>query len=519
MQSMVCHLKLLGPRPVRLKLAKGELLRIGRAPDNDLCLDDKLVSRRHCQLDCDGGGVIVRDLTSRNGTFLNGQRLDGELRARPGDQIKVGSAYLLVEGGGAQAAPSPEVERTMKVPSLRPMTERPPALPGYEIREELGFGDTGKIYMARSLFDKRDVAIKVMHPRAGEDETKIQRFMREAGVLKRLDHPNIVRVFEVEKAAGLYYYTMELLEGTTLAERLQAGPLSAREALAIGVQVAMALELVHGEDVIHRDISPRNILISPGGVAKLFDFGAVKFETAGGHSLTGLGEIVGELVYSSPEQVRDPRQVDHRTDLYALGATLYHAIAGRPPIEEGNNHLETVRRVLSAQVPPLRRFEPSVPRKVDDVIRRLLSKEPGLRMSSASEVLHELEAALLVACGPERDGGSDSDHGAFGGGYSGVELLEILQFLEFSSKDGVLVVSAPPLEGDLHLLGGCIISATAGELDGEEAISALLSTAAGTFRFRSVVSASQVHDAGIRVKPSAAALEAMRRRDELVRTR
>ncbi|GIW71808.1 MAG: hypothetical protein KatS3mg102_1350 [Planctomycetota bacterium] len=529
---MACHLKLLGPRPVRLRLEPGETLAIGRSPENDLCLDDKLVSRRHCELRFGHDGVLtVRDLGSRNGTFINGRRLAGEERARQGDQIKIGGAYLLVEG---ELATRP---RTAKIPALSraaarasaadaaagasPPPEVLPALPGYELIRELGRGRTGRIFKARSLFEDRMVAIKLLDPRLLDPQqasTAIERFVREARALRRLDHPNIVRVFDVDRAGGYHYYTMELLEGVTLAERLEAGRLGVREALAIGIQVARALELAHAEDVIHRDVCPRNILISPGGVAKLFDFGAIKSTEGEGHSLTGLDEIIGELVYSSPEQVRDPRQVDHRTDLYALGATLYHAIGGRPPIEEGENYLETLRRVLSAPPRRLRELEPAVPPSVDELIMKLLSKEPGLRVPTAAELVRRLEVELLQVCGPEAGPGGDSDPGSFGGGFSGMELLEIVQFLEYNQKSGALTVSAPPLEGEIHLREGVIVSAHAGQLEDQEAVVALLSVTAGTFRFRNAALPEQVRDTGLRLRPGAAAIEAMRRRDEVART-
>src|SRR6185295_14037796 len=135
--------------------------------------------------------------------------------------------------------------------------------------------------------------------------------------------------------------------------------------------------LAHAENVIHRDVTPENILITPGGIAKLFDFGFVKSGEEGS-SLTNLGEIVGDLLYNSPEQIRDPRDVDARTDLYALGSTLFHMLTGRPPFE-GANYLETLRKVLAMPAPRVRDLVHEVPAKVDEVVKVLLEKERDVR--------------------------------------------------------------------------------------------------------------------------------------------
>ncbi len=530
------YLKLLGARPVRLRVDPGRTFVIGRSAEADFCLEDKLISRRHCEIELREGALEVRDLGSRNGTILNGERIAGRATARGGDQIKIGSSFLVVETDhetgeyerAAQSVPTPSPRMppiaAPEAPRRAAARALVPSLPGYEFFEQVGRGRTGRIFRARRLTDMREVAVKILDVGNAASETAVRRFYREARALQKLDHPNIVRIEDVDRTGGVHYYVMEWVDGRTVAQRLRGGPFGAREALSVATQMARALAQAHAEGVIHRDVSPDNILITPGGIAKLFDFGFVKSGDEEGRSLTGLGEIVGDLLYNSPEQIRDPREVDARTDLYALGATLFHMLAGRPPFE-GANYLETLRKILSQPAPRLRDFVREVPPKVDDAVARLLVKDPAGRFQSATDLVRALEDALLDACappsGPER--GALEGAGAeatFGGGFSGTELVEIIQFLEFTRKNGTLIVSAPPLEGEMRFREGEIVSAAAGRLEGESAVVALLEAPGGTFRFRGLTAGEKppTHG-GLSIKPSVIALAAMRDLDERSRSR
>ncbi len=591
------YLKLLGPRTVRIRVEADRPFVIGRAPECELSLDDRLVSRHHCELRLTDRGLEVRDLKSRNGTTFNGERLKTPVVAQPGDQIKIGSSYLIVEGERAETTPGPRPAGEVvpgsgpigapgeagdggsapTPPQARPPSAAvprgastsaatpgpgpalaagstpaagtasvgggaaagpgagrgaaaasssppppPPSIPGYEILRELVRHPTGRTFHARSLLDGREVAIKVLETARAAIAVKkvVARFQREARALSRLDHPNIVRIFDVDKVASTHFYVTEYVEGKRLADRIrEAGRLGVREALSIAIQVARALDLAAQAGVVHRDITPANILITAAGIAKLTDFGFVK-STAGPEegeqdSVTSLGEMVGDLRYSSPEQTRDPRTVDHRSDLYSLGATLFHCLAGAPPFG-GENYLETIRMVLATTPAPLRDAVPETPPKVEKIVQRLLQKDPADRFATAPEVVVALEDALLDACGApeappsdERDARSDS--AIMNGTFGGMELVEIVQFLEWNRKDGTLVVSAPPLEGELVFREGEIVAAAAGRLDGREAVLGLLSAAGGTFRFRGEKRSGVP---GFRMKPSLAAVEAMRLRDE-----
>jgi hypothetical protein len=304
--------------------------------------------------------------------------------------------------------------------------------------------------------------------------------------------------------------------GRPLSKRLKDGPLGARLALQLGIQIANALALAHSVDVFHRDVSPGSILLVPGGIAKLYNFGSVKLAGGDqGHTVTTLGDIVGDIVYSSPEQVADPRRADARSDLYSLGATLFHAIAGRPPFM-GKNYIEQVRLTMTTPAPSLAELAPGASPGLVETIGRLLASKPDDRYASAAEAATALKEALLeCAVSVEQAEASWSAKrkpaaaGELAGAFSGTELLDILQFLEFGRKKGTLEISAPPVRGELELRDGQIVGARAGASRGESAVAELLATTAGTFRF----TPGDVAGGGFELKPSMAALEALRSRD------
>jgi len=520
---MAYVIQLLSARPTRHRLELGESIVVGRSKDADLTIDDKLISRRHCELSAADDGVRVEDLKSRNGTSLNGHKFRGEVLARPGDQIRVGSHYLLIERSGGEGARSGTTGRRRtssrarrdpsadSTPTTAIAIPRFPGLPGFEIVERLGAGEIGSVYRARALLDRREVAIKILDKRASE--LAVKRFTRSARALRQLDHPNIVRVLEVGEVGKVHFLSMELLRGRTLADMIAQQPLSVREALAVVAQVARALKLAHEKGVIHRDVCPRNIFVQAGGVAKLLGFSFVKSAASDAEgSLTNLGDIVGDLCYSSPEQARDPRSVEPTSDLYALGAVLFHALTGAPPFT-GNNHLEVLRKVLSSRAPSLEEHAPHAPTSLALVVDRLMEKEPALRYPDAEAVERALEDVLLEVCGGKPAESGDDSH-SFGGGFSGAELLEIVQFLELHQKSGRLVVSAPPLEGEIVLREGAIAHAQAGQLMGSEAALALLDVEAGTFRFVAQSRPGAGPATPLRLRPSVLAIEVMRKRDE-----
>src|SRR5262245_13227439 len=206
----------------------------------------------------------------------------------------------------------------------------------YEITGAIGAGGMGEVYRAKDSRLKREVALKVLRSSVAQDAERLARFQREAEVLASLNHPHIAQIYGVEEAGGATTLVMELVEGETLAERIARGPIAVDEALAIAWQIADAVEAAHARGVVHRDLKPGNVKLTPDGTVKVLDFGIAKAldaRTTGAPvttSATQTGAVLGTPAYMSPEQARGT-SVDERADIWAFGCVLFEMLAGRPP--------------------------------------------------------------------------------------------------------------------------------------------------------------------------------------------
>ncbi|HET7380932.1 MAG TPA: serine/threonine-protein kinase, partial [Gaiellales bacterium] len=273
----------------------------------------------------------------------------------------------------------------------------------YTIEAELGRGGMATVYRSRDLKHDRDVAVKVLRPELAEALGR-ERFVREVKLAAKLQHPNILSVFDSGEADGLLYYVMPLVEGESLRHRLlREGQLPIDEALRIGREVAEALAYAHSHGVIHRDIKPDNILLS-GGHAIVADFGIARAITAAGaDAVTSTGITVGTPGYMSPEQGSGARAVDPRSDVYSLGCVLYEMLAGVPPFTGPNAQVILARHSLDA-VPPLRTARDTVPASVESAIMRALAKSPADRFPTAEQLARALsgEPAAALPAVPRR---------------------------------------------------------------------------------------------------------------------
>ncbi len=252
-------------------------------------------------------------------------------------------------------------------------------LPQFEVEELIGVGGMGAVYRARQPKLDRPVAIKIMSGKFARQPAFAERFAREARTLARLNHPQIVSVFDFGEVNGFYYLVMEYVDGINLREAIAAGKLPAEEVLQIVQQVCEALQFAHDQGVVHRDIKPENILLDQRGRVKIADFGLAKL-TADPQlpvSLTGTRQVLGTFNYMAPEQIEKPGSVDHRADIYSLGVVLYELLTGELPMG---------RFQLPGEKQP--RYVP-----LDQVVARTLEKEPQRRYQQASEVRTAVEAA------------------------------------------------------------------------------------------------------------------------------
>jgi serine/threonine-protein kinase len=263
----------------------------------------------------------------------------------------------------------------------------------YTVEREIARGGAARIFLARDLAGTR-VALKVLHPELGVS-LAADRFLREISVLAGIAHPRISRLLDYGEREWLVYYVMEFVEGPTLREYLeQVGRAPIQDTIVGTCQVLEALQYAHEHGVVHRDVKPENIKLSPAG-AVLMDFGIAKAVAASGSSrLTRSGFTVGTSAYMSPEQVAGDRAIDHRADLYSLGCVIFECLAGDPPYANLDDRLVLGMHQRSP-IPDVRKRRREVPVKLAKLVARSLAKNPEDRWQSASEM-----RSALAACPP-----------------------------------------------------------------------------------------------------------------------
>ena len=269
----------------------------------------------------------------------------------------------------------------------------------------------GVVYRARDERLDRDVALKVLPTGVLGDDAVRRRFRKEALTLAKLTHPNIAMVFDFDTQDGVDFLVMEYVAGQTLAQKLNEGVMSEKDAVRLGAQVAAALEEAHEQSVVHRDLNPRNVLVTPKGQAKVLDFGLAKLlqlpDTTGAtQSFAATESIAGTLPYMAPEQLRG-ETLDGRTDIYALGCTFYEMAAGRRPFTEDSAPRLTDEILHQTAVSP-RALNARVSSQFETVILKCLEKDPEDRYQSAKELTVDLRrlgtqsSASAVAVADER---------------------------------------------------------------------------------------------------------------------
>jgi serine/threonine protein kinase len=297
----------------------------------------------------------------------------------PGCLLKMGM------GVGTQATSVGEKGQRAFVPPT--VAELAAKLPQFEILGFIGQGGMGAVFKACQKQLDRVVALKILPPGLGENPAFAERFVREAKAMARLSHPGIVAIHDFGHAEGLYFLVMEFVDGVNLRQLIQTGRMAPREALAIVPQICDALQYAHDQGVVHRDIKPENILLDRRGRVKVADFGLAKLLSANGESgsaapvgagasgLTEAGKVMGTPQYMAPEQAEGDAEVDHRTDIYALGVVFYQMLTGELP----GRQIELPSRKVQVDV------------RLDEVVLRALEREPARRYQQASQVKTAVE--------------------------------------------------------------------------------------------------------------------------------
>ncbi|HMC29652.1 MAG TPA: protein kinase, partial [Candidatus Angelobacter sp.] len=273
----------------------------------------------------------------------------------------------------------------------------------YEIAAAIGAGGMGEVYRARDTRLGRDVAVKVLPAALSSDADRLRRFEQEARATATLNHPNILAVFDIGSSSGAPFVVSELLEGSTLRERLRGGALPVRKAIEIAVQIAHGLAAAHEKGILHRDLKPENLFLTRDGRAKILDFGLAKLtepesrmqSMATAESGTDAGTVLGTLGYMSPEQVRG-LAVDSRSDIFSFGAILYEMLSGKRAFH-GATSADTISAILKEDPPDLVETNRNVSPALERIVRHCLEKNPEQRFHSASDLAFDLESVSATS--------------------------------------------------------------------------------------------------------------------------
>jgi serine/threonine-protein kinase len=265
---------------------------------------------------------------------------------------------------------------------------------GWSLKDELGSGATSRVYLAQRESDGERVVVKLMKTGSAEAE-RSQYFLLEMQILQKMDHPNVVSITDVGEAQGILFFTMPFVEGETMRQRLgREGAFPISDAVRIARDIANALGNVHSKGVVHRDVKPENILLSPAG-AILLDFGHARAPAImpTNESRDARKYIVGTANYVSPEQVAGRRVADSRSDIYSLGCVLLEMLTGCVPFTAGSAR-ETMQRRLDEPPPDVRQSRAEVPDDLAAMLKRSMAVDPAERYMTAGQVVDALSAAL-----------------------------------------------------------------------------------------------------------------------------
>ena len=281
----------------------------------------------------------------------------------------------------------------------------------YEVTAKIGEGGMGEVYRARDTKLNREVALKILPEAFGRNPDRLARFQREAQVLSSLNHPGIAAIYGPEVAEGIRALVLELVEGPTLADRINQGPIPLEEVLPIARQIAEALEAAHAAGIVHRDLKPANIKVRADGTVKILDFGLAKAldpspegDPAQPPTLaaatTEIGVIMGTVAYMSPEQAKG-KPVDKRADIWAFGAVLYEMLTGQKSFA-GEDVSDTLASVLKTD-PEWNAFPPNTPARLCQLVQACLQKDPRQRVHDMADVRLAMEGAFenAVPMAPE----------------------------------------------------------------------------------------------------------------------
>ncbi|MGD0092822.1 MAG: protein kinase [Planctomycetota bacterium] len=345
---------------------------LGRRSSCPIPIVDVKASREHAAVFHKNNEIFIQDL-SRNGTLVNSlpvSKSEQGTLLKFGDRIKIGETELEL------------VDETKEPINID--------IPNYQILARVGQGGMGAVYKARQMSMDRIVAIKVLNERYASNPEFRDRFTREARAAGKLNHPNVIHVHDISSANGRHYFSMEFVDGPSVKEMLRAGKrIEVNRALDIVLQTAKALEFAHENKVVHRDVKPDNIMLTKEGIVKLADLGIAKTFEEKQATEKERRRVMGTPHYMAPEQALG-KAIDHRVDIYSLGATLYHMVTGKTPFA-GNSAHEILKAHIQESLPPIQDLNPAVPDHVCFIVERMMAKLPEKRYPDMTRVIADIE--------------------------------------------------------------------------------------------------------------------------------
>jgi len=329
--------------------------------------------------------VVERKLCTSNEVDL----VRSEQRSLVEKGSPVSLADLLLQKGYVTRSQLTRLNRAMDEDSMyRPAQQ----IPGFQILSKLGQGAMAVVFKAKQLSLDRVVAIKVLPKRLSENKEFVERFYREGRAAARLNDANIVQAYDVGEAGGYHYFVMEFIDGQTVYDLLTDGR-SVEEAKAISMirQTALALDHAHGHGFIHRDVKPKNIMLTKAALVKLADMGLAREVDDYVTATAEAGRAYGTPYYISPEQIRGEIAIDFRADIYALGATFYHMVTGRVPFD-GTTPSAVMHKHLKEPITPPDHLNPRLSSAVGEIIEVMMAKKPDERYQSMADLITDLDA-------------------------------------------------------------------------------------------------------------------------------
>ncbi|MEM6473041.1 MAG: FHA domain-containing serine/threonine-protein kinase [Planctomycetota bacterium] len=382
----------------KFAIDSGRPLSIGRGQASDTQINDPRMSRVHCRLEWEGAGLRLVDAGSSSGTRVGGEVVDA-VSLKVGQSFTAGESTLRLDSintadAATMAGPAPGVAEPASAADLKSLVGQ--TFSDFRLDEVLTVGKSGLVFRGTDTAKDRPVAVKVLTPNFTASEEQRDRFVRAMKTMLPLKHPNIVRILQAGKKGPYCWAAMELIEGESLAKVIERtgidGMLDWKEVWRVGMDIASALAAAHAQQIIHRNVTPTNILRRSSDKACLLgDLMLAKaLEGTLAKEVTQPGQLLGELPYSSPERTGTDATVDARSDLYELGGTLYALLTGRAPAA-GKSLVEIIQQVRGVMPEPPKKFQLSVNELFQDSIMRLLAKKPEDRYASAEAFLSDLE--------------------------------------------------------------------------------------------------------------------------------